>query len=284
MRFAVTVVLWLATTVALAVAVPAAWTQLHVVDADGYAALARRAAAEPALQSAMASELTTRAMALIAARGGGRYPVDSSQVHDAAAAFTTGREFPPLFAQANRAAHGWLFEDRPSGQDAGQWVVDVAPMLKDSAIAQLLSRHNVTVPATLTVPVTASMPQSLRQGRLSRLTAWGPWVSIAAATLCGCCAVLTLVAAHRRGKAVSALGVSALLVGAVGWGGIEIGRRYVNDALNHTTGDIRDIAEVLVGRAEAGLHQWLNATLLAGATLAGLGVVLAIVGGLANKA
>jgi hypothetical protein len=143
------------------------------------------------------------------------------------------------------------------------------------------------VPATLTVPVTASMPSmsgSLRQGRLSGLAAWGPWVSFGAAALCGCCALLTLVAARRRGKAVSALGVSALLVGAVGWGGIEIGHRYVNDALNHTTGDIRDIAEVLVGRAEAGLHQWLNVTLLAGAVLAGLGVVLAIVGGLAKRA
>ncbi|MGO8772357.1 hypothetical protein [Mycobacterium sp.] len=287
MRFAATVVLWLAATVALVVAVPAAWTQLHVVDADGYAALAQRAAADPALQSAMASELTTRAMALVAAPGGARYPVDSSQVHDAAVAFTAGRAFPPLFAQANRAVHGWLFDDPRSGRNAGEWVVDVAPMLKDSAIAPLLSRHHVTVPATLTVPVTASMPSmsgSLRQGQLSRLSAWGPWVSIGAAALSGCCAVLTLVTARRRGKALSALGVSALLVGAVGWGGIEIGRKYVNDALNHTTGGIRDIAEVLIGRAEVGLHQWLNVTLLAGAALAGLGVVLAIMGGLAKKA
>ena len=79
-----------------------------------------------------------------------------------------------------------------------------------------------------------------------------------AAALSGLCALLTLVAAHRRGKALASLGVSALLVGAAGWAGIEIGGRYVNDALNHTTGDIRRIAEVMVGHAEAGLHQWLD--------------------------
>src|SRR5271170_2159637 len=103
------VVLWLATTVALAVAVPAAWAQLNLVDEGGCAALAQKAAGDPALQSAAAGELTTRAMALIAAHGGGRYPVDSSQVHDAATAFTTGPSFPPLFAQVNGAAQRWLF-------------------------------------------------------------------------------------------------------------------------------------------------------------------------------
>ncbi len=132
MRFAVTVVLWPTTTAAVAVAIPAVWVQLHVIDADGYVAMAQHAAADPALQSAVAAELTTRAMALAnerAAHGGGRNPVDGSQVHDAASAFTAGPPFPPLFAQANRAAHGWLF-DNPA-QDGNQWMVDVAPMLND---------------------------------------------------------------------------------------------------------------------------------------------------------
>ena len=78
-------------------------------------------------------------------------------------------------------------------------------------------------------------------------------------------ALLTLAAARRRGKALTSLGVSALLVGAAGWAGIEVGGRYINDALNRTTGDIRRIADVMVGQAEAGLRQWLNLTLAAGA-------------------
>ncbi len=284
MRSAVTALLWLATTVALAVAIPAAWLQFNVVDEAGYARLAREAAGDPALQSAMASELATRAMALIAERGGGRYPVDGAQVHDVASAFTAGPGFPPLFAQANRAAHAWLFTDPPAGRNGNQWVIDVAPMLNDSSFRQVLSSHDVTVPANLTVPLTVSMPSSLRQGRLSRLATWGPGVSIGAAALGGFFALLTLAAARRRGKALSALGVSALLVGAAGWAGIEVGRRHVDDALNHTTGDIRQIAEVMVTHAEAGLRHWLDLTLIAGAALVGLGVLVAIVGGVRKKA
>lgn len=283
MRFAATVLLWLITTLALAVAIPAAWTQLHVVDADGYAALAQHAATDPALQSVMASELTTRAMTLIAEHGGGRAAVDSSEVHDAARAFTAGPAFPPLFAQANRAAHGWLFGDPGAGDDGNQWAVDVAPMLNDGAIEPLLSRHHVTVPAKITVPLTVSVPHSMRKGRLSRLTTWGPWVSVGAAALCGVCALLTVAAARRHGKALSSLGVSALLVGAGGWAGIEVAGRHVNDALNRTAGNVRTVAEVMVGHAEAGLHQWLNATLLAGAALVALGVVVAMLGSFAKK-
>jgi hypothetical protein len=280
-RFAATMMLWLAATLALAVAIPASWAQRNVVSEDGYAALARQAAGDPALQSAAASELTTRAMALIAAHGGGRYPVDSSEVHDVASAFTAGREFPPLFAQANTAAHRWLFTANGSGES---WVIDVAPMLKDASMQRILSSHNVKVPATLTVPLTASAPQSLHQGQLSRLSTWGPWVSIGAAGMSGLFALLTLAAARRRGKAVTSLGVSALLVGAAGWAGIEAGGRYINDALNRTTGNVRQIAEVMVDHAEAGLRQWLNLTLLAGAALVGLGVLVAILGGLTKKA
>ena len=242
----------------------------------GYAALARKAADDPALQSAAAGELTTRAMALIAAHSGSHHPVDSSQVHDAASAFTAGPSFPPLFAEANRAAHQWFFNGAGSGDP---WVVDLAPMLNDSSIRQILSSHNVKVPATLTVPLTVSTPSvSLRQGQLNRLARWGPWASIGAGALSAVCALLTLAAARSRGKALTSIGVSALLVGAAGWAGIELGGRYVDTALNGTTGDIRQVAESMVGRAEASLHQWLNVTLIAGGALVVFGVLVAIAG------
>lgn len=283
MRFAATLLLWLTTTLALALAIPAAWTQLHVVDADGYAALAQHAATDPALQSAMADELTARATTLAAEHGGGRYPLEGSEVHEAAGAFTAGPAFAPLFAQANRAAHDWLFGDPAAAGNGNQWAVDVAPMLNDPSIRPLLNRHNVTIPAKLTVPLTVSMPRSMRQGRLSPLATWGPWVSVGAAALCGVCALLTLAVARRRGKALSSLGVSALLVGAAGWAGIEVAGRYLHDALNHTTGNVRVVAEVMAGHAEAGLHQWLNVTLFAGAALVALGVIVAMLGSLAQK-
>lgn len=280
MRFAATVVFWLDTTVALTVAVPAAWAQTTIIDEDGYAALAQKAARDPVLQSAMAAELTTRALALIARHGRPSSPVDNSTVHDAAAAFTAGPAFPPLFARANRVAHGWLFGEPRSGRAGDQWVVDLAPMLQDSSMQQVLSGYHVTVPATLQVPLTVSAPRPVHQGQLRRLAVWGPWVSIGAAASGASCALLMLATARRRGKALTSLGVSALLVGAGGWAGIEIGRRYINDALNRTTGDIRRVADVMVGTAERSLHLWLNLTLVAGAALVVLGVLAAVLGSL----
>ncbi len=282
MRFLATALCWLIATAGLAVAIPASWAQTTIVDEDGYSALAEQAAHDPALQSAMASELTVRAMALINERSGRRNPVDSSTVHDVAAAFTAGPSFPPLFAQVNRAAHGWLFSaPQPGGND--QWVVDVAPMLKDTGIEQQLHTYNVQVPATLRVPLTVPVGQPVRQGQFHRAAVWGPWVRIGAVALTAFFALLTFVVARSRGRALTALGTSALLVGAAGWAGIEIGGRFVNEALNRTTGDIRRMADVMVGHAESSLHLWLNLTLITGVGIAVLGVLVAMLGGLLKK-
>ena len=59
-----------------------------------------------------------------------------------------------------------------------------------------------------------------------------------------------------------------------------MGRRYINDALNRTTGDIRQVADVMVNTAEASLHQWLNLTLAAGGVLVVFGMVVSMLGGL----
>ena len=277
MRFAVTVLLWLFTTAALAVAVPAAWTQTHIVDVNGYTAMAQKAASDPALQAAVASELATRAMVLINQRG---YKVDSAQVHDVAAGYTAGPDFPPQFADANRLAHSWMFTGASARSEGGQWVIDLAGMLKDRAFASMLSTYNVQVPETLKVPVTVSTPKVLQPGILRPLVTWGPWVSIAAAVLTGIGALLTLAVARSRGRALAGLGISALLVGAAGWAAIELARRRINDALNHTTGDIRRIADVMVGEVESSLHEWLDLTLAAGGVLVVLGVLAAVLGSL----
>jgi asparagine synthetase B (glutamine-hydrolysing) len=90
--------MWLITTLLLAVAVLAAWAQQHLVDRDGYSALAQRAAADPGLQSAMAGELTAQVGLLGSS-------VDSSVVSRIAAAYTSSSAFPEQFAQANEFAH-----------------------------------------------------------------------------------------------------------------------------------------------------------------------------------
>ena len=274
MRFVLTVLLWLVTTIALAAAVPAAWVQRYIVDVDGYASLAQSAARDPALQDAMASELTTQVLA-ITRRGG--YAVSVGMVGGIASRYTAGPSFPGQFAQANRIAHQWLFIS-PARQNADSWVVDLAPMLSDHSFQRLLNSLDIQLPAQVPVPV--AVTGNLRPGQLHPLATWGPWASIGFAVLTGILALLTLASARRRGKAIAALGVSALLVGGGGWAALEAARGRINETLNHTSGDMRRIAEVMVAHAENSMHQWLNLTLAAGGVLVVFGIIVTVIGGL----
>lgn len=277
MRFLAALMLWLVTTAALLVAVPTAWAQVTIVGESGYAGLAAAAAQDPRLQDAMAAELTTQVVSLGADNG---YTLNPELVRQVAVSYTRNSGFPGQFAQANRIAHRWMFTGAvPSGNSTDQWLIDVAPMVSDPSFDATLGTLDLQVPPSLTVPITVDSPE-LRPGKLRWLATWGPWAAVATTVVTAMSALLTLAAARSRGKALTALGVSALLVGAAGWAGIEMGRRYVNSALNRTTGDIRTVAEVMVGAAEDSLHLWLNVTLAAGAALVVLGVVASMLGGL----
>ncbi|MGB3895118.1 MAG: hypothetical protein WA942_12815 [Mycolicibacter sinensis] len=272
MRLLTAALFWLLTTATLAVTLPTAWVQCNLIDADGYARLAQRAAAQPALQAAVAAELTSQTVRLIRAQG---FPLDPSPVREAAAEYTAGPSFPRQFVQLNSDGHDWLL----SGADTGPWEIDVVPMLRDKAFAQLLSDYHIALPASMTIPLTPTSTEVARPGGLHRLAVWGPWLSLVLVALTGLCAVLTLAAARHRGRALASLGVSGLLVGAAGWSGIEVARRYLNQVLNQATGDIRRIADVVVDLAEDSLHLWLNLTLAAGAVLVLVGVAIALLGG-----
>ena len=272
MRFALAALLWLCTTAVLAVAVPAVWTQTHVVDVNGYTAMAHKAAGDKTLQAAVAAELATRATILIYQHRG---HADSAQIHGVAAGYTAGLDFPAQFADANRLAHDWMFTGAHTQSEGNEWVVDLAGMLKDSAFDTLLANNNVKVPDTVRVPVTVSTPNALRPGELRPLARWGLWACVGVVVLTGFFALLTLAAMRSRGRGLAALGVSALIVGAAGWVGIELARYPLNNTLNNTTGGIRGIADVMVGQAESSLHDWLDVTLAAGVGLVLLGVLVA---------
>jgi hypothetical protein len=279
-RFLAALLFWLITTALLAVAVPATWAQQNVVSEDGYADLAAKAAKEPQLQEAMASELSTQIIALAADRG---YELNNAGlVRGVTAAYTANAGFPAQFAQANRIAHRWMFTDsvQHDQNDGDRWLVDIAPMLKDDSLRQTLGNLNLDVPESLTVPITVPESSALRPGQLKALSTWGPWASIGVCVLTGIFALLTLASARARGKAFAALGVSALVVGAAGWAGLAMGRRYVDDALNSTAGDMRTVADVMVDTAQAGLQHWLNLTLAAGGVLAVFGILVSVLGGL----
>ncbi|STZ89127.1 Uncharacterised protein [Mycolicibacterium fortuitum] len=280
MRFVMTLFLWVLTTILLASAVPSAWVQKNIIDQQGYSSFAAGAATDPRLQQAVAGELTTQVQSLAAQNGA---EVDSRRIRAVAGAYTAGPDFPGQFALANQLAHTWMFTDRLSRDENGSWVIDVAPMLSDPSFRDTLTGFGVEVPQSLTVPIASSAPDSLRPGILRPLAVWGPWVSVGVTVLAGVFALLTLATARARGKALAALGISALLVGAAGWAGLEAGRRYLNEALNHTSGDIRQIADTMVGHAINSLHQWLNLTLTAGGALVAFGIFVAVLGGLRRK-
>ena len=278
MRFVAALLFWLVTTAALAAAIPAAWAQKNVVSEDGYAALAATAAKDPTLQRAMASELATQITALAADSG---YELNNTElVRGVTTAYTANPGFPGQFAQANRIAHRWMFTDSVQPDDGDRWLVDIAPMLNDPSLRETLGNLSLDVPQTLTVPITVPESSGLRPGQLTQLSTWGPWVSIGACVLTVIFALLTLATARSRGKALAALGVSALIVGAAGWAGLEVGRRYIDDALNRTTGGIRQVADVMVNQAEVSAHQWLNLTLAAGGVLVVFGIIVSMLGGL----
>lgn len=280
MRFVLTMLLWLVTTVALALAIPAAWAQTHVVDIDGYGTLAEQAAHDPAVQQAMAAELTTQLVTLAANSG---YDVQTGLLSTAAGAYTSSSAFPGQFAQANRVAHRWMFSNTVSQSDSsGRWVIDLSPMLADSSFQQTLQQFGITAPSSLPVPLTENVSDAVRPGQLRPAATWGPWVSVGATVLAGVFALLTLATARSRGKALAALGVSALLVGAAGWAGLEVGRRRLSDVLGNTSDDIRQIADALVGHAIGSMHQWLNLTLIVGGGLVIIGVIVSLLGGLAK--
>jgi hypothetical protein len=272
-RLVLATLLWLLTTIALAISLPAMWAQRNLVDTDGYAAFTRQAAGDPALQQAVAGELTAQI-------GNLDTRVTASMVGAVASQYTAGSSFPAQFAQANRYAHRWLFTNaiRSDVDPRGRWVIDLAPMLSDSSFQETLQQYGIHVPQTLPVPLTENAPPVLRPGRLRLLALWGPWVSIGLCVLTGVLALLTLACARRRGRGLAALGVSALLVGAAGWAGLEIGQRRLSTALADVSGDVRQISESMVSHAIAGLHDWLNIALLSGVGLVLLGVAVSALG------
>ncbi|ULE34241.1 hypothetical protein [Mycobacterium sp. IDR2000157661] len=279
MRLVATVLSWLVTTVLLAVAVPTMWAERNVVDANGFAAFAASAAEDPQLQQAMAGVLATEVTGLLSEYG---QVSNDELISGVASAYTTSPSFPGQFALANAVGHRWMFTDSAQQVDGtDEWVVDLSPMLADESFRKTLATFNVETPATVPVPLEVS--ENLRPGQLKPIATWGPWISVGSAILTGVFALLTLAAARSKGKTLAALGISALLVGAAGWAGVEVVRRHVNDSLNRMSGDIRQVADVMVNHAEDSLHHWLNLTLATGGVLVVFGVLVSMLGGLRRR-
>lgn len=277
-RTAATVLMWIVTTILLTAAIPAMWAQQHLASQTGYAALAQQAAADPALQAAMATELTAQVSRL----GTG---VDGALVDGIARTYTASSSFPIQFGQANAFAHRWLFTNTvASGVDEqGRWVIDIAPMLSDAAFIQTLRDYNIAVPSSLPIPLTDKAPALLRPGALSVYGRWAPWLAWGLAAMAAGAALLTLIGARRRGKALAALGLSAAIAAGAGWIATAYGRRELDAALDGQSDRLRAVADAMVTAARTSLGDWLTITLIGGGGLVIIGIVVSLLGGVRSR-
>ncbi|MDT5095076.1 MAG: hypothetical protein QOH60_4439 [Mycobacterium sp.] len=274
MRSASAVSLWLTATFALLVAIPLNWVQHTLINVDGYTSMARVAGHQSGVQKATAALLTEQVSA--AARQNGFSGGDNA-IQQAATTYTASSVFPDNFADVNRIAHEWLFTNKARQTDRG-WEIDLGPMLADTSFKTQLASQGVTLPPTVTVPVTGDTANKFAPGQLSTLATWGPWGAIGSALVVGVAAVLMLVVAKSRGIALAALGVSALLAGGVGWVALSLGRGRVDSALSKTNGNVQTIANSLLVQAEDSLQQWMTYALIAGGVLVVVGVLVAVLG------
>ncbi|SIC47622.1 hypothetical protein [Mycobacteroides abscessus] len=278
MRFLFAVLLWLLTTAALALTVTATWAQSRIVNENGYVALTAPAAADPTVQRAIAEELTTQIVSLGKKQGA---RVNESQVAELTSAYTGGPQFRDDFASVNRMAHQWLFTNSSSAHrdSQGGWEVDLAPMIK-SLVPQGLS---IKAPETLEVSLTEDNLGGLTPGRLVPVARFGQlavWVLVGLTLVL---AGLNQLAVRSRAKGLAGLGISALLVGAAGWAGLEIGRRYLDRPLNRVTENLRVVADGLITQAVSNAHHWLSLTMGVGVLVIVVGVVSGVLGGLLRR-
>lgn len=213
------------------------------------------------------------------------FTADPAVVAGVAAAYTASPSFPGQFAAANALAHRWLFDGAAAAETPDGPAIDFAPLLSDPALAQTLrdmGTGDVALPGTLPVPITENAPNWLRPEALRNVAVWSPWISVALAVLTAVCALLTVSLASSRGKALAALGVSALVVGAAGWAGLAAVRGRLSGALGTTPEDMRRIVDVMVATAADSAHRWLTVTLIAGAGLVAVGVLVSLLASLAS--
>ena len=226
MRFVATMFLWLVTTVAACGGGARRCGRSGMWSSeDGYAALAATAAHDPTLQQRDGLGVDDADHRTSPPNNGyGTSTPNSCAASSRPTPATT--DSPVSSRRPTESRIAGCSPTRFASEDGSgdRWLVDIAPMLNDSSIKQTLGDLDLDVPQTLTVPITVPETSALRPGQLRTLSTWGPWVSVGSTILAGVFALLMLAAARSRGKALAALGVSALLVGAGRLGGAGGGR------------------------------------------------------------
>lgn len=207
LRDLLAILLGLVSAVALTLWAPAAWTRAHVVDEQGFLAIARPLGGNEAFQQDVADAAVEGVMEQVQVPRAIRSLVRPA-IEDQAGRLTSSAAFETIWADSMQDLHGVLMD--PGGgtvtADLNPYVDDlVAPVGETLGVeikvpdADLLRLDVVDVPAS---------PWPARLVAFADAAAWLPWVGLSAA-------VLALVVAHRRGMALTVLGGSVLVGGAL---------------------------------------------------------------------
>ena len=219
--------LWILTTVALAVAVPATWAQHTVVDQTGYSGFDVGRKAIPRSSRRWRRPLTTQLMALSANSG---YDLNAELFAASPRAYTRKRGIsrpvrprepgcPPLDVHRHRRSVRFVrsLGDRSVADAGGQ--LDTAT----------LCDFNFQAPKTLEVPLTEPTSRShFAQASCGTFAKWGRGSVSARHVLDRRARAPDLGGRKRTRQSPCGLGALGLVVGAGGWAGSRSGQRYVD--------------------------------------------------------
>lgn len=225
-RIGVALALTLLAWVGVLVTVPSMWLSRNVVDESGYVSLARSAGADDDVRAAMTGDLTGITLGLAARQN---VSVPAPLVRQAVAVYTRSDRFPDDFAAANRAGHRWLFTDKVSGREVdGEWVMDVAPMLRSLDLRLI----PIAVPDTVQIRI-GDEYRAVSPGYLHERGQWVTrisWIALAVSIVAG---IGVVVLVRARLLALAALGCAVLLDAGILWVAARAGKNIATDHVDN---------------------------------------------------
>lgn len=198
------------------VALPGAWIERNLVQADGFVELAGPLGADPGFQTQLTDALATEATAaaeLPPAIAGIIEPL----IADAAASVAALPGYPAAWDDTLRRSHELSFPtdvNLSSGVESPQPVrLDLTPVVS-LALQEVGSGIGLEVPEPAeTLIEIGPAEQQASLGQLAAVSGLWPFLLIAA----GISALLALVVARRRGTTLALLGVGTAVLGGLYW-------------------------------------------------------------------
>lgn len=232
--------------VVLPFAIAATWTDAVVNDTDRYVDTVGPLAADERVQEAVADRLTD------IATGSLSLSLTREVVHQAALEVVASDEFARVWRAANRAMHPQLLRLLRHG-GGGEVRLDLSGLV-DAMATELGAGQLSSLPGASTTDIsfTVARSENLREARAVYrvVDPAGFWLPVVWAGL----VALTLLAAARRRRALSRLGLGSALALGLAWLALGIAGAVFADNLPGADADLADaVFDVVTGSLETAL-------------------------------